>query len=256
MSDGDKLQPTNRFTGLAEVYAKYRPDYPKDAIDFIVDRGRLTQDALVADVGCGTGISSRLLAQRSIRVIGIEPNADMRRQAEHAAADLAVEFRDGSAEATGLVDRCADAVLAAQAFHWFDKEKALTEFHRILKPQGHVFLMWNELDRTDAFTSEYGKIIGATDHARQIEGSRMSAGTELLTHALFRNSEKRIFGHLQQADPDGLLGRAFSTSYTPRDPDGAKRVAEQLTDLFGRFERDGSVVLRYETSVFAAVRQE
>src|SRR4051794_33099588 len=96
---------TERFTGLAQLYAKSRPGYPDAAIDFLMDRCGLRPGSVAVDVGCGTGISTRLFAQRGLRVIGVEPNADMRRQAEAAAVLPEVptpEYRDGRGEATGL----------------------------------------------------------------------------------------------------------------------------------------------------------
>src|SRR5439155_22179559 len=128
MTTLSRSNPTGRFTGLADSYAKYRPSYPIEAIDFIVSHCRLGKDSMLVDVGCGTGISARLFAERSLRVIGIEPNAEMRAAA--AATSVPPDcpqpiYQEGRAEATGLADQSVDAVLAAQAFHWFEPEAAL-----------------------------------------------------------------------------------------------------------------------------------
>src|SRR5262245_1886611 len=139
MSDLSAANPTGRFTGLADVYARCRPDYPDEALDFLIRHCGLGAGAVVVDVGSGTGISSRQLARRGLRVIGVEPNDEMR---SRAAAEPAPEggpaptYHEGRAEATGLPDGCADAVLAAQAFHWFEPDPTLAEFRRILKPHG------------------------------------------------------------------------------------------------------------------------
>src|ERR1043166_6631807 len=82
MSDLSNCNPTGRFSGLADLYAKYRPSYPDAALDLIPTRGRLGPTSLLVDVGCGTGISSRLFALRGVPVLGIEPNADMRTRAD------------------------------------------------------------------------------------------------------------------------------------------------------------------------------
>src|SRR5207249_1176844 len=134
MTELSRSNPTGRFTGLADSYAKYRPGYPIAAIDFVVRRCRLAKDFILVDVGCGTGISSRLFAERHLCVIGLEPNAEMRTAAKAGPVSANCPrptYRDGRAEATGLPDQSADAVLAAQAFHWFEPETALREFHRI-----------------------------------------------------------------------------------------------------------------------------
>src|SRR4051794_6032716 len=84
MFDASRHDPLGRFTRVADLYARCRPDYPAEALDFIAERCGLTIGSCVVDVGSGTGISSRLLAQRGFRLIGLEPNADMRRYAENA----------------------------------------------------------------------------------------------------------------------------------------------------------------------------
>src|SRR5271156_54890 len=78
MPELSSLNPTGRFTGLAETYAKFRPSYPAHGIDFIMARCGLGQRSLLVDVGCGTGIASRLFVARGINVVGIEPNTEMR----------------------------------------------------------------------------------------------------------------------------------------------------------------------------------
>src|SRR6516162_4178169 len=115
MPDASRYNPTGRFSGLAETYAKHRPGYPEAALDYIMQRCGLSGTSRLVDVGCGTGISTRLFAARCIPVIGIEPNDEMRARAEAEAVPAGVpvpEYRKGTAEATGLPDVSADAVLA------------------------------------------------------------------------------------------------------------------------------------------------
>jgi SAM-dependent methyltransferase len=256
MSDLSQQQPLDRFTGLAQVYARCRPDYPAAAVDFIVTHCGLVPGAVVVDVGCGTGISSRLLAARGLRVLGIEPNADMRRQAqEEAVVGQAFEVRNGRAEATGLPDACAEGVVAAQAFHWFVFDDALKEFHRILRPDGWTVLMWNERDEDDPATAAYGAVVGSSKEAAAVELPRRHARLALGRSPLFHRAERRLFGHGQTVDEEGLLGRAFSATYAPKDPGERQRFAAALRDVFARFQQGGTMQLRYVTSVDVAQRK-
>jgi SAM-dependent methyltransferase len=264
MMSASQWNPTGRFTGLAGLYAQYRPGYPEEA----QNRCGLDGSSLLVDVGCGTGISSRLFASRGISVIGIEPNADMRRQAQAAPLCISPQrrgeiqrggvpvpvYQEGRAEGTGLNDGSAHAVLAAQAFHWFDPEAALREFHRILKPDGWVVLLWNERDESDAFMAVYGSVMRTLPEAETFEPHR-GRGEALFASPLFRDGEKRLFSNVQILDEEGFLGRSFSVSYAPRESASAERFAARLRDVFGRYQQQDRVVLHYETSVFLARRR-
>lgn len=251
MTELSKHNPTSRFSGLAEVYAKSRPSYPADAIEFILRHCGLTKDSTLVDIGAGTGISSRLLAAQGPTVIGVEPNDDMRAQAESESLDYEnLSFLKGTAEETLLLDNVADAVLCAQAFHWFRAEEALAEFKRVLKPGGWVVLVWNERDEKDAFTKTYGDLLRQLPETLAVEVPRGKAGHALLESKNFSNQEIKLFANEQIMDEEGLIGRAFSASYAPKDKDEAKQFTVKLKDLFKEFAQNGVVTLAYETSVY------
>jgi SAM-dependent methyltransferase len=257
MADLIQHDPLRRFTGLADVYARSRPDYPSAAMDFILHHGGLGVASRLVDIGCGTGISSRQFAQRGLHVTGIEPNADMRRKAEAEAEHQGrIEYREGTAEATGLPDESADAVAAAQAFHWFATDAALGEFRRILRLGGWMIVMANERDEDDPATAAYGAIIGGTPEAVAVEKPRRAAAGVLSTSALFVHHERRRFGHEQIVDEDGLLGRAFSASYAPREPAAAGQFAAALRQVFAEYQQQGTFRLQYVTTVDMAQRPE
>jgi SAM-dependent methyltransferase len=259
MSSLSDQNPLGRFSGLADIYARCRPTYPNAAIEAIMRRGAIGPQSLLVDVGCGTGISARLFAEHDVPVIGIEPNAEMRLRAERetvSAGMPAPTYREGSAEATGLPDNVADAVLAAQAFHWFHPENALREFHRILKPGSWAALMWNERDEADPFTAAYGCVIRSTPEAAAVELPRARAGEPLLVSPLFKNAERLVFANEQVLDEDGLLGRTFSASYAPKEPAAVETFAASLRKVFTRYQSEGRVVIRYETSLYLGQRRD
>ncbi len=251
--------PTRRFTGLADAYARHRPTYPAAAVEFILERCGLGPGSVLVDVGCGTGISSRLFAARGLRVIGVEPNAEMRAQARAeppAEVATAPEYRDGRAEATGLPAASADAVLAAQAFHWFDPARTLPEFHRVLRPAGWTVLLWNTRDDRDPFTAAYGHLVWSLTDRPTSKEIREDSPAALRQTPLFETLEPVFFANEQRLDEDGLLGRAFSASYAPREPPRRDAFAAALRDLFRANAREGLVALRYRTEVHLARRRE
>lgn len=247
-----ELDPTGRFSDRAAEYVKYRPGYPTAAIDALLDGLAPPSMLTAADIGAGTGISARALAARGVGVFAIEPNRAMREAAE---PHIRVSWKEGTAEATGLSDAVVDLVLAAQAFHWFRVPASLAEFHRIFKPGGRLALMWNARDHDDPVTSAYIAAIHTVngehpaeqrefDPAALAEGGRFSAPVKLT----FKNS--------QQLDRDGLIGRATSASYVPREGKPYAALVRLLAELFERHKDDhGLVTLRYTTELHLATRR-
>lgn len=132
-----------RFSGFADTYDSYRPQPPAIIVDILTRLARIEEPKLVADIGSGTGLSTRIWAGRARQVIGIEPNPDMRREAELRTAELPdVSYREGMSTATGLPDGCADIVTCSQSFHWMDPQPTFAEIARILR-DGGVFAAYD-----------------------------------------------------------------------------------------------------------------
>lgn len=248
-----QMQPTQRFSDRVADYVKYRPTYPVAAAEAVLAGLGPPERPTVADVGAGTGIFARVLASTGARVIGIEPNAEMRVAAEGdgANAGLRLEWRGGTAERTGLEDGSVDVVACAQSFHWFRADEALAEFARVLRPAGRAALVWNDRDARDALSAGYSRLIDeASDgHAAANDHTRPAA---LFESTLFAGSRELTFGHAQSLDLEGLIGRATSASYIPKHGPKLDALKVGLTSLFDRHQQGGRVEMVYVTRVFVA----
>ena len=251
MTDQRERDSVSRFDDRAVDYVRYRPSYRAFAIDHILQGlGRLDR-LTAADVGAGTGISARLLGDRGVRVVAVEPGAAMRRA---ATAHRHVRWIAALAESTALASRSVDLVVAAQAFHWFRPEEALHEFARVLRPNGRLAIMWNRPDISDAVSVGYGQAI--VEVGGDVGTARMSFDPDVVDHSgVFSAVIRTTFPNAQTLDLEGLIGRANSASYVPRSDAAGARLRSLLTDLHARHAaRDGLVTKRYETEVFVAHR--
>ena len=133
------------FTGLAEDYTRYRPDYSRAVLRGILGIAEHPLRKLdVVDVGAGTGIFTRMLAASGVRsVTAVEPNDDMRTQGSTHTDNGVIAWMKGAGEATGLVAESADLITMASSFHWVDFERGIAEFDRVLRAGGCFAALWN-----------------------------------------------------------------------------------------------------------------
>jgi SAM-dependent methyltransferase len=243
---------TQRFSSRVANYVRYRPGYPAEILALLRGECGLTPQSAIADVASGTGIFTRVLLENGNQVFGVEPNPQMRQAAEELLAGFPHFISvAATAEATTLDAHSVDFVTAAQAAHWFDREKARNEFHRILRPGGWAVLLWNER-RTDStpFLREYEKLLltFGTDY-QQVRHERTTDEID----AFFTPSpfQERVFNNRQEVDYQGLEGRLLSSSYTPspEDPRHAPMLAE-LRRIYEIHSSSGSVILEYAIRVY------
>lgn len=244
------LEPTKRFSNRVENYLKYRPRYPPEIIPLLEKDCGLARDALIADVGSGTGFLSELFLRNGNRVLGIEPNAEMRAAGEKLLAPF-TNFTsiDATAEVTTVADASVDFVTAGQAFHWFDRHAAREEFRRILKPVGWVVIIWNTLPvERSALVAAYDEVLlrYGTDYrevAREIDDS----GVE----KFFPSCARARFDFAQTFDWEGLRGRLLSASYAPdADSPNYEPMLRDLRKVFDSHQQDGKVRFDYDTLIF------
>jgi len=241
------VEPKKRFSSRVENYIKYRPSYPLKIIDFLKEERILAKDTVIADIGSGTGILTKLFLDNGNQVYGIEPNKDMRDAAEKNLQEYTnFSSLEGSAESTGLNEDCINLIIAGQAFHWFDVRGAKREFKRILKPNGNVALIWNNRGKTGSdFDISYENFIlkYGTDY-KEVRKNEKNVD-------LFFNYQKETFYNFQELDFTSFKGRVLSSSYIPLadNPVFPKMILE-LEDLFNKHQRNGIIRIEYDTEVY------
>lgn len=244
---------TKRFSSRVENYVRYRPGYPPEIIELLRDECGLTPDAVVADIGSGTGKLTELFLENGNRIFGVEPNREMREAGERLFQKFSF-FRsvDGTAENTTLSEHSADFIVAGQAFHWFDAKKCHKEFLRVLNHGGWTVIVWNDrLTDATPFLAAYEDLLRefSTDY-EQVNHRRFNDGVAIKN---FYGGEPRLqnFSNAQHFDFDGLKGRLLSSSYAPEagQPKHDAMLAA-LKSIFKTHQRDGQVVFEYETHVY------
>ncbi|MFC5653390.1 class I SAM-dependent methyltransferase [Paenibacillus solisilvae] len=248
------MDSTNRFSNRVEMYVQYRPSYPTEAVNHIAAKAGLKENAVIADVGSGTGIFTRILLDRGYRVFAVEPNKEMREAAEKALSKYkSFVSINGTAEAATLPGNSVDCIVSAQAFHWFDIEPTRLEFSRMLKPGGIAALVWNRrLSEADAFATEYEQLLKQSAVDYTIVDHRLLGHEQFA--AFFRDGqyERNEFANEQKFDLAGLIGRALSSSYTP--PPGTEHheaFLAKLEAIFHKHQQNGQVTFHYKTEVYS-----
>ncbi len=243
---------TERFGIRADAYARARPGYPDFAVSALAQAFALAPGATVVDLGCGTGLSCEPFLRAGFTVLGVEPNPPMRAHAVERLGPLA-GFRavDGRAEATGLDDACADLLIAAQAFHWFDVEATRAEALRILRPPARAALIWNDRRAQGSpFAAGYEELLRR--HGTQYLELRHRHERRDRIDAFFAGLPWRTITvtHGDELDYPRLADRLDSASYVPgpADPGHGPMMAE-LQQLFARTARHGVVTMEFETRI-------
>ena len=243
---------TSRFSDRVDNYVRYRPGYPPEAVAVLKSECGLTAKHAIADVASGTGIWTRSLLENGNAVFAVEPNAEMRQAGERLLAEFG-NFRsvNGSAEATMLPGGSVDFVTAAQAAHWFDRERTRREFVRILNPGGWLVLLWNEREiDTTRFLRDYEKLLltFGTDYEEVRHERTTDAVNEFFDPVPY---QERVFAMRQEFDCEGLEGRLLSSSYAP-GPEHPKHepMLQELRRIFDQQAENGRVAFDYETRVY------
>ncbi|GHV06978.1 methyltransferase [Clostridia bacterium] len=221
---------TEKFTGKAEAYAKARPSYPEAAIDYIASL--IPKNAVIADIGAGTGKFTVLLAQRGYRVFAVEPNADMRIQLAVTLSPYSnATIVDGSAETTTLLDKSVDVVTCAQALHWFDPDTFRAECRRISKNDAFVITVYNDTP-----------------------GNNGILHIKLSTDAFYENPTLQEFPNPIHYTRENWLTFMTSHSNSPLPTDASYAVhMQEMNEVFDREQIDGLLCREVVTKVYSEV---
>jgi ubiquinone/menaquinone biosynthesis C-methylase UbiE len=228
------------FAKVAESYERSRPGYPPELVSWVAGRLGIGPGTTVADVAAGTGKLTRELVQTGARVIAVEPLAEMREQL--GAVLPGVDAREGTAEQLPLEDRSVDAITVAAAMHWFDIDRAMDEFIRVLKPGGAVAVLGPGRDLDQPLQRAVQEAIGEyLPEWSEIAGWREG----IARNGRFRLAETNEVPFEQMLDAKGLAERIGTISYIARLPDEERAVVLASVRALGERQPQTPFPFRY-----------
>ena len=215
--DGGRQQRSLSFGSQAAAYERGRPSYPPEAVDWLLPAG--ARDVL--DLGAGTGKLTNRLIERGLNVVAVDPIAELLDVLRAGLPDTPALL--GTAENIPLDDSSVDAVLVAQAWHWFDPERAVAEVARVLRPGGHLGLLWNVRDERLGWVKEFGQIVGLEHDWANATVELPEPFTDVTTH----NVEWTNY-----ITPQALIDYVASRSYCITSPAEVRtRTLDQVREL-------------------------
>lgn len=217
------------FSREALSYARARPDYPPEILQWMADPLGVQAGSNLLDLGAGTGKFTKLLLRTGARVVAAEPVAPMLEQLRAALPE--VEAIAATAQALPLAGASLDAVVCAQAFHWFADTVTLREIHRVLRPTGNLGLIWNVRDESVDWVRQISAII--TPHEGGVPRFHSGSWRRAFTGGLFSAPELRTFRNVHAGDPQSVIvERIASVSFiAAMNKEDRNAVLEQLRNL-------------------------
>lgn len=219
--DGGRKQRSLSFGSQAAAYERGRPSYPPAAVDWLLSptAGAPVHDVL--DLGAGTGKLTSRLVERGLRVVAVDPIAELLDVLRTTLPDTPALL--GTAEHIPLPDNSLDAVLVAQAWHWFDPDRAVAEVARVLRPGGRLGLLWNVRDERLGWVRDFGRIVGLEHDWANATVELPAPFTDLATHQVEWTN---------YLTPQALIDYVASRSYCITSPaDVRTRTLDEVRTL-------------------------
>ena len=243
------------FSTQAVTYAQGRPDYPRQLTGWLAETLRIDAQSSVIDLGAGTGKFTRLLSTLAPTLTAVEPVAAMGAQLTKLLPD--VRLVNGTAESIPLPSASTDAVVCAQAFHWFSTEAALAEIHRVLKPDGRLGLVWNVRDESVDWVAAITEII--TPYEGDTPRFHTGRWREAFTGEYFSDPEVTCFPYSHVGSPqEVIMDRFLSVSFIAALPDAPKAVVtaqlQALIDTHPALKGRDTVAFPYQTQAYVCHR--
>jgi len=240
------MDPKNRFSSLADDYARYRWEYAEAAIQAVCEIAQLGPTSRVADIGAGTGLLSRRFAGRAGSVVAVEPNAAMRRWAQAEGPALAIVA--GSAETIPLASQSMDLITVGQALHWFQAEPARAEFRRILKPGGWLAVLGNH--NTDPVYSEAMDTLRSEAYGWDTSDENKGPGKPASYYLGAADCQMMDFPASTGLTWESFFGGLCSHSHAPQEKHPLyPTFKEKCWEFFVRFSSSGILYIDYASQV-------
>ncbi len=239
------------FARGAGAYERGRPSYPPEAVSWLAEQLGMAPGRRVLDLAAGTGKLTRLLVATGASLIAVEPVDEMR----SALAEMApgVDVRAGTAEAIPLPDASVDAVVVAQAFHWFASEQALAEIARVLTPTGRLGLVWNRRDLREPLQAAISEII--EPHRGSTPSFLTGNWREAFQHTrLFIPAAEHQVPYEQSLTVDQLVDRVLSVSFIAALPPTIRDDVQSKIRALAQHHDDRTLRLGYVTELYSYER--
>ncbi|MCH7306134.1 class I SAM-dependent methyltransferase [Acinetobacter sp. NIPH 1869] len=240
------------FSLGAELYQQVRPSYPQEIAVWLQDRLQIDESSTVVDLGAGTGKFLPYLIQTQAKVIAVEPVTEMLQQLQQAYPT--VDCLQAFSSELPFADASMDAILCAQSFHWFANIETLSEMHRVLKPSGHLGLIWNQrdtaVDWVKALADEIAPLEGDTPRYHSEQWKQAFEGQSLFKLDGLTTFQQAHQGTVEQVVSKRLLSTSFIAAMPSREQQQLKAKFEQIVFDFTGLTAQDQISFPYTTFAY------